>query len=448
MDFENKHHLLAATQKVRAEYLKGAKTVPISVQQAATVRENPAKGPVWVSKFTVPTPPKDSSRDLLLGLVDELNDRNIRYDRPDSQPLNLEWTGFRAHVEKDNPEPPLAEKDKFDKLVAETKSPLAILYVYAHLRQLNSSSRYRRTAGYLAQSTGSKVLMVRQRLAPQNPFPAALLDVFQAYLTLLAPPPGAPHAAIPPTSIVVAGDSSGACLALGLLQILLQLKRRNKSIIFHGQPIEPAVPAGLALLSPVTELTNAFPSYERNQRSDIFPVPVEKLPYLNRSFPTCPIWPTRPPRANLYCEAGMLAHPLASPVAFDDWTGSCPLWLASGQEQIVDGTRLLAQVAHAQGVSVTLQEYEGMPHTSFFVFHQAPQAKKIMKDWADAILLFAGGRKRTSSVSFIHAKGLVAESMDVERLVSFTVAEAWEMIWKKTLGYEVPPFHRESRSTL
>lgn len=304
--------------------------------------------------------------------------------------------------------------------------------------------------GSLAQATGSKVLMVHQRLAPQDPFPAALLDVFQAYLTLLAPPPGSPHKAVPPSSIVVAGDSSGACLALGLLQILLRLKTHNSkpTVNFHGQKIEPAVPAGMAMLSAVTDLANAFPSYERNMANDLFPVPIEKLPYLEKSFPTCPAWPANPPRANLYCEARMMSHPLASPVASVDWSGSCPLWIGSGQEQLIDPSKLLLQTAHSQGVSVTLQEYEKMPHTFAMIYRHAPQTRKIMADWMKAIVAFSEGAKPLSSASFIRARGLVAEPLDVENLVPHMPAEAREIIWKKSLGYKIPSFHINVRSTL
>ncbi|KAI9038839.1 uncharacterized protein KD926_010172 [Aspergillus affinis] len=149
--------------------------------------------------------------------------------------------------------------------------------------------------GNLAKETGAKVLMVHQHLAPQNPFPAALLDIFQAYLTLLAPPAGSPHDAVSPSSIVVAADSSGTSLALGLLQILLQLKRQNKSILFHGETLEPAVPAGMALLSPITDFACSIPSHERNMKTDIIPYLIENRPYLDPKFPTCPLWPTRLP---------------------------------------------------------------------------------------------------------------------------------------------------------
>ncbi|KAJ5650187.1 benzoate 4-monooxygenase cytochrome P450 [Penicillium longicatenatum] len=448
MDFQNSKHLLAAVQKMRTEYLKTARTTAISVQQNATCRDDPVKGPLWVSKFSIPSPTEDTSRDLLLQLVDEANEHSVRYDRPSSAPLDFEWVGFRNQVQKDTPEPAIGENEKFLELSKETKSPLTILYVYGGSFVLNSPSSYRKTAAALSQTTGAKVLLVRQRLAPQNPFPAALLDIFQAYLTLLIPPTGSPHKPIPPSSIVIAGDSSGATLALGLLQVLLRLQRRGASITFHGAavPAKGSIPAGISLLSPAADLSNAFPSFESNAKSDIFPVPIEKLPYLEKSFPTCSVWPTRPPRANLYCDAGMLAHPLASPAAAsaDDWAGMCPIWMGSGQEQTVDASRLVAREIHRAGGSVTLQEYEGMPHTFFWVFRSAPQTKKILKDWAQAIVDFGqGGKRPLSSAQFIKAKGLVAEPLQIDSLVPFTVKEAREMMYKKTAGYKVPAFHRE-----
>ena len=73
---------------------------------------------------------------------------------------------------------------------------------------------YRKTTGKLAELTGGRVLAIRYRLAPQNPFPAAILDTLIAYLNLLYPPPGSSHFAVPADSIVLAGDSSGGVLAI------------------------------------------------------------------------------------------------------------------------------------------------------------------------------------------------------------------------------------------
>lgn len=125
--------------------------------------------------------------------------------------------------------------------------------------------------------------MVKLRLAPQSPFPTAFLDVFQTYLLRLASPPNSPHEAIPAKNIVLAGDSSRSVLALSLLQVLLQLKRKNIPMKFHENTLQPA---GLTLLSVTTDLVNALLSHERNITHGIFPSPIEKLPYLEKSFPT------------------------------------------------------------------------------------------------------------------------------------------------------------------
>ncbi|OKL58471.1 hypothetical protein UA08_06350 [Talaromyces atroroseus] len=113
MNFENPVHLVAATAKIRAEYLKVARTVSISVQQATINRNDPVKGPVWVSKYTVPKPTNDTSRDMLVSSIDETNEKNVPYHRPDSTALSFEWTGFRSNVNNHTPEPPLREEEKF-----------------------------------------------------------------------------------------------------------------------------------------------------------------------------------------------------------------------------------------------------------------------------------------------------------------------------------------------
>ncbi|ATZ52337.1 hypothetical protein BCIN_08g00840 [Botrytis cinerea B05.10] len=95
-----------------------------SVQQAATTQDLPVKGPVWVSKFTTPSPSRDdNSRELLLGLNDEANSHNIHYDRPSCEQLSCEWTGYRDGVEAGTPEPLLPENEKFQKLVEVPRVP-------------------------------------------------------------------------------------------------------------------------------------------------------------------------------------------------------------------------------------------------------------------------------------------------------------------------------------
>ncbi|KAM0138492.1 hypothetical protein ACHAO1_003526 [Botrytis cinerea] len=396
MDFQNIKHLTAAMKQMREKDWNDAMNTSISVQQAATTQDLPVKGPVWVSKFATPSPSRDdNSRELLFGPNDEANSHNIHYDRPSCEQLSCEWTGYRDGVKAGTPEPLLPENEKCQKLVEGTKSSMAV-----HSCILNTPSSYRGRAGSLAKATGGKILMVKLRLAPQIPFPTAFLNIFQTYLLRLASPPNSPHKAIPAKNIVLAGDSSRSVLALSLLHVLLQLKRKNTPMKFHENTLQPA---GLTLLSVTTDLVNALLSHERNITHET-PLPRKKLS-------NCSIWPTKPARANLYCEVGMLAHPLASPVASLDWSGSCSLWSASRQEQVVDGSRLVAQTGFSQEVPVVLQEYEGMPRAFFWVFGKAPQTIKILADWAEAIVAFGKGKKLVSKAEFIHAEGLKAEEL-------------------------------------
>lgn len=298
---------------------------------------------------------------------------------------------------------------------------------------MNSPASYTRIVTRLAQMTGGRCLTVRQRLAPQNPFPAALLDIFHAYMSLLAPPPGSPHEAVPASSIILAGDSSGACLALALLQVLLILRRQNlaSNVDHYGRRVDIELPAGLTLISAVGELTNSLPSYKRNASADVFP---NTLPYIQPEFPPCENWPSKPPRGNLYCEAPTLCHPLASPVASKDWTGSPPMFFASGQEMIVDAVKVIAQTAFNQGTTVVFQEYEAMPHIFMWTCAGSPQSEKCWKDWADFCKAIHRGKTVASRAVLVEPEGLHERELELSKLTPLTVEDARRMMKEAVKG--------------
>ena len=153
-----------------------------------------------------------------------------------------------------------------------------------------------------------------------------------ACATLLCPPPGSFLKAISGSSIVLAGDSSGACLYRGLLQFLLTIKPKKPAspTRFHGEAIQLDLPAGFAMLSPVGDLTNSLPSNSTNIENDLF---AKKSPYLEPCFPTCDIWPSFLLRVTLYCEKYLLCNQIASPTASLDSSGTQPTWFAYDQEQ-------------------------------------------------------------------------------------------------------------------
>jgi acetyl esterase/lipase len=114
----------------------------------------------------------------------------------------------------------------------------------------------------LVQWAGGRCLSLRYRLAPQNQFPAAIVDVFFAYLCLLYPPAGASHDPIPAANIVLSGESSGGNLALALLQIIGHLQRVQGvkcPVIRHdGRDVEVPYPAGCAILGLLGDNTHCL----------------------------------------------------------------------------------------------------------------------------------------------------------------------------------------------
>ena len=222
---------------------------------------------------------------------------------------------------------------------------------------MSAPRRYHKVVARLARSTGGRCLSFRYRLAPQHPFPAALLDSLVCYLSLLYPPPGAFHEPASPASIVFAGDSAGANLALALTQVILFT--RSSTVTFHGREVPLPLPAGLALLSAGLDVTLCFPSWQANAPFDIFS---NTWSFLEPGYPICHIWPSNPPRGHPYCEISMMDHPLVAPAIARDWEGAPPMWFAGGQEKFADSAKLTAKTAAEQGVCVRYEEYEEMPH--------------------------------------------------------------------------------------
>lgn len=109
----------------------------------------------------------------------------------------------------------------------------------------------------LAVRCGIRVFAVEYRLAPENPYTAAIDDVLGAYGYLLS-------AGYKPSDIALCGDDAGGALCYTLCQ-----KLRDKGW---------TMPAGIIAISPWTDLTLSSPSYEINKNEDKI-MSVQKLKY-------------------------------------------------------------------------------------------------------------------------------------------------------------------------
>lgn len=171
---------------------------------------------------------------------------------------------------------------------------------------------------------GFRVYAPNYRLAPENPFPAAVDDAVAVYRGLL----GAGHL---PQQIVVSGESAGGGLALSLLLTL-----RAKGIL---------LPAAAALFSPWTDLAATGESIVKNTDRCAM-------------FEGAKIAST----AKLYLGETDPRDPIASPL-YADLRGLPPLLIHVGADEVLldDSTRL-AERAQAAGIPVELKIWPVVPH--------------------------------------------------------------------------------------
>ncbi|KAI4266318.1 MAG: hypothetical protein L6R38_008823 [Xanthoria sp. 2 TBL-2021] len=178
------------------------------------------------------SPPGNDVKDLLLQTIDQV--KKVDYQSPERASFAMEWIGRRLSPNPTSKDIP-SNQARWNSLANEARSPLTILHVHGgaflwvivlklpipanNIPSQGSPDSYRPSTTQLASLTGGRVVSVKYRLAPQTPFPAALLDILAADLSLLFPHPSSAHAAIEPSSIVFPGDSYGGIPFHPILQI-------------------------------------------------------------------------------------------------------------------------------------------------------------------------------------------------------------------------------------
>ncbi|PSR78656.1 alpha/beta hydrolase fold-domain-containing protein [Coniella lustricola] len=422
------------TVAVLRSFLEPSKPTSITATQKLLNRDPGIKGRIWVAKYTALPPPEPSSRDALVRAIESMNRsfsttsssssslKTLQW--PEAIAVEAEWTGYRANATPSSILPAVAEADKYAELMKEVRSPVTVLYLHGGAYFLMDPATHRPTTKKIAKLTGGRCYSVRYRLAPQSPFPAALLDALHAYLTLLYPPEGAFHEAVQPEHVVLAGDSAGGNLCMALTQLLLEFRRTKTIVEWHGRAVSMPLPAGVALSSPWLDMTHSSASCMNN-------APFDYLPALQgidqKPRPSCPAWPTNPPRRMLYCADAVILHPLVTLLAAKDWEGCPPVFISAGWELLADEDKYMAAYLHAQNVPVVWEQYEGMPHCFAMVLNDHLMSKRCFASWAGFIKDVVEKQPGTLKSSFriIRAKSLQEIDVDPVKLAPFTEETLW-----------------------
>jgi acetyl esterase/lipase len=208
---------------------------------------------------------------------------------------------------------------------ANSRSGEAILHLHGGWFRFGSAKAYRHLVGHIAARAGARAFIPDYRLAPEYPFPAAADDVLACYQGL---------AARDVHRIAVTGDSAGGNLALGLAS----------RVTGEAAPINATL-VGVAVLSPVTDLTLSGATYESRADAD-------------------PLF-TRPQVAELvhsYLGSADARSPLASPL-HGRHSGMPSTRIYVGDDEVLlDDSLRYVERAVAAGVDARADVWMGMPH--------------------------------------------------------------------------------------
>lgn len=102
---------------------------PLRKQQIASMRDPGIRGPIWVSKVTLPQP-EDDIQDAVFKAIEALNVGGETFDIPGVGPVEAEWTGYRKGVDKKAPQPEISEEEKYKELRKEASADSVILYFH------------------------------------------------------------------------------------------------------------------------------------------------------------------------------------------------------------------------------------------------------------------------------------------------------------------------------
>jgi monoterpene epsilon-lactone hydrolase len=194
--------------------------------------------------------------------------------------------------------------------------------------------------GVLADRLRVTTVSVDYRCPPDHPFPAAPEDVVAVYRALID--------VVDPAQIVIGGSSAGGALAAAAV---LMIRDR-------GLPL----PAGVVLLTPEIDLTEAGDSFRTNALLDV----VLKGPLQNAYA--------------IYAAGHDLTDPYLSPLHADFAKGFPPTLIQTGTRDLfLSNSVLMHRKLRKAGIEAELHVWEAMPHGGFGAYglSDAPENAEI-----------------------------------------------------------------------
>lgn len=202
------------------------------------------------------------------------------------------------------------------------------LFIHGGAFVFGAGAYARMQAAIQADRIGFATVSVDYRIPPDHPFPAAPEDCFAVYNALLET-----H---DPSRIVVGGSSAGGNLAAALMLMIADRGLR--------------APAGVVLLTPEVDLTEAGDSFRTNVLLDVS---------LKGPLPD--------PNA-VYAAGHDLTDPYLSPL-YGDVSGFPPTLVQTGTRDILlSNSVLMHRKLRKAGVEAELHVWEAMPHGGFGAF--------------------------------------------------------------------------------
>lgn len=222
---------------------------------------------------------------------------------------------------------------------AATVAGKTVLYFHGGAYVMGAPRTHKAMLATLCGKAGCDAVLQDYRKAPEYPFPAAVDDALAAYAELCTKRD--------PQDIILGGDSAGGGITLALLG---EICRRGL-----------AQPAGVFVLSPLTDVTFSGASITQNAKADTV-LPAARVKDLE----------------HLYLVGADAGDPRASPL-FATFTGAAPVFLTVGDTEILrDDTLRMAAALTDAGVEVTLKLEEDLPHVWPLFHNYMPEARRTL----------------------------------------------------------------------